>query len=183
MPAKHALCGLESFEPQHGTSHPLDSSLVLLHHIVEIFDLVEWLKPKTCPRWLEHATFAVLPAALGVREVRYPVSTPGFRTPQITLVTTLLDAARDRADDLAALYGTRWEVETHLGQRKTTMHMDVLHGKTGLGVLKELTVLAIISNLGRLVILPAARLQQVDAARLSFLDALRGRSTSRTRLP
>jgi hypothetical protein len=67
---------------------------------------VEWLKPKTCPRWLEHATFAALPVALGVREVRYPVSTPGFRTHQITLVTTLLDAARYRADDLAALYGT-----------------------------------------------------------------------------
>jgi hypothetical protein len=56
--------------------------------------LVEWLTPKTCPRWLDHATFAALPAALVVREVRYQVHTPGFRTHQITLVTTLLDAAR-----------------------------------------------------------------------------------------
>src|SRR5215813_5403107 len=31
--------------------------------------LVEWLKPKTCPRWLDPATFAALPAALMVREV------------------------------------------------------------------------------------------------------------------
>jgi DDE family transposase len=142
--------------------------------------LGEWWKPKTCPRWLDHATFAALPAALVVREIRYQVSTPGFRTHQITLVTTLLDAALYRADDLAALYGTRWEVETHLGQLKTTMHMDVLHCKTVLGVLKELTVFAIIYNLVRLLILPSARLQQVDATRISFLDALRWLSTSRT---
>jgi hypothetical protein len=82
---------------------------------------VEWLKPKTCPRWLDHATLAALPAALVVREVRYQVSTPWFRTHQLTLVTTLLDAALYRADDLAALYGTRWEVEIsqpHYGSRE-----------------------------------------------------------------
>ena len=106
--------------------------------------LVEWLKPKTCPRWLDPATFAAVPAALVVREVRYQVRTPGFRTHQVTLVTTPLDAARYKTKDLAVLYGIRWEVETHLGQLKTTMHMDVLHGKTVAGVLKELTVFAII---------------------------------------
>jgi Transposase DDE domain len=141
------------------------------------------LKPKTCPRWLDHATFAALPAVLVVREVRYQVRTPGFRTHQITLVTTLLDTALYRADDLAALYGTRWEVETHLGQLKTTMHMDVLHGNTVLGVLKELTVVAIIYNVVRLVISQSARLQQVDAARISVLDALRWLRTSHTSMP
>jgi hypothetical protein len=120
---------------------------------------------------------------LVVREVRYQVSTPGFRTHQLTLVTTPLDAALYCADDLAALYSTRWEVETHLGQLKTTMHMDVLHCKTVPGVLKEFTVFAIIYNLVRLVILPSARLQQVDAARISFLDALRWLSTSSTSMP
>jgi Transposase DDE domain len=145
--------------------------------------LVEWLKPKTWPSWLAHATFAALPAALVVRELRYQASTPGFRTHQITLVTTLLDAAFSRTDDLVALYGTRWEVETHLGQLKTTMHMDVLHCQTVAGVLKELTVWAIIYNLVRLVILPSARLQQVDAARISFLDALRWLGTSSTGMP
>jgi len=53
------------------------------------------------------------------------------------------------------------------------MHMDVLHCKTGFGVLKELIVFAIIYNLGRPVILPSASLQQFDAAGISFLDALR----------
>ncbi len=145
--------------------------------------LVAWLKPKTCPPWLDHATFAALPVSFVVREVGYQVHTPGFRTHQITLVTTLLDAALYRVDDLAALYCTRWEAETHLGQLKTTMNMDVLHCKTVVGVLKELTVFAIIYNLVHMVILQSAQLQRVDVARISFLDALRWLGAPSTGMP
>lgn len=53
--------------------------------------LVTWLKPKTCPLWLAKETLAALPEALVLREMRYQFGTPGFRTRQITLVTTLLD--------------------------------------------------------------------------------------------
>ena len=42
-------------------------------------------------------------------------------------------------------------METALAQLKTTMHMDVLHCKTVPGVLKEVTVFAIVDNLVRLV--------------------------------
>lgn len=145
--------------------------------------LVEWLKPKTCPRWLAPSTFAAWPAALVVREVRYQVSTPGVRTHQITWGTTLLDAALYHANDRAVLYGIRWQVETPLGQLKPTMPMDVLHGTTVAGVLKELTVFAILYHVVRLVIWPSARLQQGDAARISFLDALWWLRTARTRMP
>jgi hypothetical protein len=98
-------------------------------------------------------------------------------------VTTLLNAGLYSADDLATLYGTRWEVETHLGQLKTAMHMDMLHGKTVAGVLKELTIFAIIDNLVRLVIRPSAQLPRVDAARISFLDALRWLGAPSTGMP
>jgi hypothetical protein len=134
---------------------------------------VEWFKPKTCPPWLEWETFKTLPLALVVREIRYHVSTPGFRTQPITVVTTLVDAERYPGADVATLYHPRWEAETHLGQLKTTMKMDVLHCKTVLGVLKELTVFAIVYTLVRLVILQAAQRQQVEVERISFLDALR----------
>ena len=134
---------------------------------------VEWFKPKTCPPWLEQETFKTLPPALVVREIRYQVSAPGFRTQPLTVVTTFVDAERYPCTDVAALYHQRWEAETHLGQLKTTMKMDVLHCKTVLGVLKELTVFAIVYNLVRLVILQSAQHQQVEVARMSFLDALR----------
>jgi Transposase DDE domain len=65
--------------------------------------LVTWLKPKTRPSWLTREALAALPEALVLREVRYHLGTPGFRTREITLVTTLLDAEAYRVSDLAEL--------------------------------------------------------------------------------
>jgi hypothetical protein len=134
---------------------------------------VTWLKPKTCPSWLARETLAALPESLVLREVRYPIGTPGFRPRQITLVTTLLDAERYPVTDLAEWSRQRWQVETSLAHLKTTMQMDVLHCKTVPGVLKELTVFAIVYNLVRMVMWHSAMLQRINVERISFLDALR----------
>jgi hypothetical protein len=145
--------------------------------------LVAWLKPQTCPSWLTRATLAALPDSLGLREVRYHLDTPGFRTRQMTLVTTLLDAAVYRVADLAELYRQRWQVETALAQLKTTMQMDVLHGQTVPGVLKEVTVFAIVYNLVRMVMCQSATLQHIGVERISFLDALRWLGAPSTGVP
>jgi hypothetical protein len=145
--------------------------------------LVAWLKPKTCPSWLTREALAALPETLVLREVRYCIGTPGFRTRQITLVTTLLDGEISHVADLAELYRQRWQVETSLAQLKTTMHMDVLHCKTVPGVLKEFTVFAIVYNLVRMVMCQSATLQQIGVERISFLDALRGLSAPSTGRP
>jgi hypothetical protein len=126
---------------------------------------------------------AALPETLELREVRYGISTPGFRTRQITLVTTLLDAEVYRVADLAALYRQRWQVETSPAQLKTTMRMDVLHCKTVPGVLKELTMFAMVYNLVRMVMCQSARLQHIEVERISFVDALRWLSAPCTGRP
>jgi hypothetical protein len=126
---------------------------------------------------------AALPETLELREVRYGISTPGFRSREITLVTTLLDAEVYRVADLAALYRQRWQVETALAQLKTTMRMEVLHCKTVPGVLKELTVFAIVYNLVRMVMCQSARLQQIGVERISFVDALRWLSAPSSGMP
>jgi IS4 transposase len=118
-----------------------------------------------------------------LREVRYHLDTPGFRTRQITLVTTLLDAELYRVADLAELYRQRWQVETSLAHLKTTMHMEVLHCKTASGVLKELIALAIVDNLVRLVMWHSALLQHIGVERISVLDALRWLSAPSTGIP
>jgi Transposase DDE domain len=145
--------------------------------------LVTWFKPKTRPSWLARETLAALPEALVLREVRYHLGRPGFRTRQITLVTTLLDANVYGVADLAELYRLRWQVETSLAHLKTTMQMDVLHCKTVPGVLKELTIFAIVYNLVRLVMGQSAGLQHIGVERISFLDALRWLSAPRTGVP
>jgi hypothetical protein len=144
---------------------------------------VAWLTPQTCPSWLTREALAALPEALARREVRYRLGTPGFRTREITLVTTLVDADIYRVADLAELYHQRWRVETALAQLKTSMQMDVLHGKTVPGVLKELTVFAIVDNLVRLVMCPSATLQHIGVERISFLETLRWLGAPSTGIP
>lgn len=134
--------------------------------------LVEYHKPKSRPVWLTVAEYAALPATLVVRELWYRVERRGSRTKAVTLVTTLLDAERYPAADLAELYGQRWAIETNLRHLKQTMKMDVLHCETHAGVLKELTVFALVYNLVRAVRCAAAQRQQVPVERLSFADAL-----------
>ncbi len=53
---------------------------------------VEWFKPRTCPPGLSPDTLEALPPSLVVRELRYHVTQRGFRSRQITVVTTLIDA-------------------------------------------------------------------------------------------
>ena len=145
--------------------------------------LVAWLKPKTCPSWLTRETLAALPDSLVLREVRYRIGMSGFRTREITLVTTLLNAETYCVSDLAELYRQRWQVETALAQLKTTMQMDVLHCKTVPGVLKELTVFALVYNLVRMVMCQSATLQHLSVERISFMDALRWLGASGSRVP
>jgi len=82
--------------------------------------LVEYVKPKTRPGWMDAEAYAQLPATIVVRELRYQINRPGFRTQEVTLVTTLLDAQVYSADELAALYGARWQIETNLKHLKQT---------------------------------------------------------------
>lgn len=145
--------------------------------------LVEWVKPVRLPvhppAWMTPALFAALPEVLCVRELRYRVAQAGFRTQTVTLVTTLLEVDLYPADTLAELYHVRWQVETNLRHLKQTMGLDVLHCQRLVGVLKELTVFALVYNLVRVVMLAAAKRQGVALERISFVDALRWLSTAR----
>ena len=105
-------------------------------------------------------------------ELRYSIPRGPFRTKEVILVTTLLSAELYPATELAELYGTRWLVETNLRHLKQTMQMDVLHCETVNGVLKELTVFALVYNLVRAVMYGASQRQEVDVSRISFADAL-----------
>jgi DDE family transposase len=135
--------------------------------------VVEYFKPAERPAWISAAEYEALPASIAVRELRYRVEVPGFRTREVTLVTTLLDAEMYPAEELASLYGTRWRVEEHLKALKQTMKMDVLKCQTVDGVLKELTMYAVAYNLVRVAMCEAAGRQEVEPDRVSFIDALR----------
>ena len=135
--------------------------------------VVRWFKPKTKPSWCDEKLFASLPDSITVRELRYQVGRPGFRSKQITLVTTLLDAEAYPKEELANLYQQRWRIETRLRELKITLGLDALKCKTVAGVLKELAMFVLVYNLVRRVCLEAACRQGVEPDRISFIDALR----------
>jgi len=140
--------------------------------------IVEWFRPEQRPNWMSAEAFALLPAAIRVRELRYEIAQPGFRVRHVTLVTTLLDAQRYTAEQLAEAYGLRWQIETRFAQLKTTMKMDVLRCQTVRGVMKELTMFLLAYNLVRMTMQEAARRQEVPVERISFVDALRWLATA-----
>lgn len=139
--------------------------------------LVEWPRPRDPRRndpWA--AERPTLPASLAVRLVSFRVEVPGFRTEEVTLATTLLDADQYPAQALAALYRARWNVELRYSEIKTTMSADVLRCKSPAMIEKELCMNAIGYNLIRCVMQEAAQRHDVELDHLSFkgtLDAVR----------
>ena len=130
--------------------------------------LVLWSKPKSRPKGLSKEEFAALPLDLVLREVHYYIAIPGFRTKQVTLVTTLLDAVAYPIEKLMRLYSSRWEVELDLKHLKTTLGMDVLRGKTPQMVRKELYAYLLAYNLLRTVMWEAGTTYGVNPLRLSM---------------
>lgn len=145
--------------------------------------VVAWLKPEHLSSWMRVEELTALPPCVTIRELRYRIDIAGFRTREITLVTTLLDATRYTGESLAKLDFQRWEVETHLRELKQTLKLDVLKCETVAGVTKELTIIALVYNLVRVVMLEAARRQGVSVRRISFIDALRWLSSADVEVP
>jgi hypothetical protein len=118
--------------------------------------------------------FALLPATLLVRELRYRIPRKGQRTLCVTIATTLLDPTRYPKAKIEALYNVRWTAETHFAELKTTLRMRKVKSQTAEGVKKELAVYALVYNLVHATMVAAAQRQGVSAPdRISFMDAVR----------
>lgn len=130
--------------------------------------LVTWYKPKTCPKGLNKDEFNALPPSITVREIYYYIVIPGFRTQQVSLITTLLDEATYSTLAIVGLYGQRWDVELDLRHLKTTLGMDVLRCKTPPMVRKEIYVYLLAYNLLRSLMWSAGTTYNTPPNRLSL---------------
>lgn len=129
---------------------------------------VVWHLPKSCPKSLTLEEFTSLPKTLTLREVHYYIAIPGFRTSQVSLITTLLDTETYSTLDLVRLYGERWEVELDLKHLKTTLGMDVLRGLTPEMVRKEIYACMLAYNLLRTLMWEAGTTYGVPPLQLSL---------------
>ena len=130
-----------------------------------------WHKPKNRPKGLSKEEFDSLPKTLLLREVHYYICIPGYRTKQVTLITTLLDAKVYPLKELLKIYEARWDVELDLKHIKTTLGMDVLRSKTPEIVRKEIYTYLLAYNLLRTVMWEAGTTHSVNPLRLSLQGA------------
>jgi len=138
--------------------------------------LFVWTKGCQQSEILSAREWALLPARITVRIIRFSATIRGFRSRRITLVTTLLDSKLYPAQELIALYARRWRLELCLRDLKTTLGMEQLRCKTPDMAEKELLAYLIAHNLVRCVIAEAVARYPVDLERVSFkgsVDALR----------
>jgi putative transposase len=129
--------------------------------------LVVWYKPAR-PEWLDEATYAALPESMEVREIRKRITKPGYRVKQLTVITTLVDAATYDTEAIAELYHQRWHVELDIRAIKATLKMDELRCLTPFMVEKEIWVHFLGYNLIRKVAAQAALLREVCPREVSF---------------
>jgi hypothetical protein len=138
--------------------------------------LFVWGRPYVPSKLLTAEQWAQTPESLTVRILHLRLARPGFRTRELTLVTTLLDAQQYPAEEVFAAYSKRWRLEMGLDDLKTTLGMELLHCQSPGLVQKELLVYLTTHNLIRWLIAQAAQTGHVPLERLSFkgtLDAFR----------
>lgn len=138
--------------------------------------LVDWKKTARRPPYLTAQEWEKWPEEITVRVIRIRVRQKGFRTRELVLVTTLLDAVAYPAAEIAEAYLRRWRLEMCLDDLKTTLGLDALRCRTPAMVQRELLTLLIAHNLVRAVMAEAAQAHAAPLERLSFkgtLDTLR----------
>ncbi|QDV64127.1 IS4 family transposase [Crateriforma conspicua] len=133
--------------------------------------LVAYHKPQR-PSWMSAQEYEEYPQSILVRHLRYKIHQKGFRTREVTLATTLLDAEVYTADDLASLYGRRWSVELHIRSLKTQMTMEHLRCQSPRMVRKEVHCHLIGYNLIRAAMIASALKFRLSPTRLSFTGAM-----------
>jgi len=160
----------DRFAKGHKAGKPTSTFKRRLGHHDQV---VSWKRPPKMPQWMTAAQWALIPASLEVRELRYTIPAKGQRTRVVTIATTLLDPLLYPKDAVADLYGVRWQVETHFAELKTTLKMRKLKCKTEDGIRKELAIYCLIYNLVHAVMVKAAQQQGVTPDRISFIDTIR----------
>jgi hypothetical protein len=109
-----------------------------------------------------------LPKSIQYRVIRY--RTVG-RSEVITIVTTLLNQRRFSAEDVANLYGLRWDVEIDIRCFKSTMDVGELRCQTPGNVDREIAVAILAFNLVRVLISDAAVVAEMHPREISFSRA------------
>jgi len=109
-----------------------------------------------------------LPESIRIRIIVFQVQ---GRSDRKVLVTTLLDQEKYPTQDIADLYGLRWEAELDIRCIKTVMDMVELRCQTPEGLQRELAVNVLAYNLIAILLCDTAEAIEVHPRQISFSHA------------
>jgi hypothetical protein len=133
--------------------------------------IVVWQRPQR-PDWMDEATYASMPETLRIREVRFTVDEPGYRSHELIVATTLLDHKQYKSADIADLYHQRWHAELDIRAIKQTLGMEMVHCKTPAMARKALWAQLLGYNLVRKAAAQAALTKGLAPRQISFAGAM-----------
>ncbi|MBL7133180.1 MAG: IS4 family transposase [Phycisphaerae bacterium] len=129
--------------------------------------LVTWTRPAR-PAWMSPDEYEDIPETLTLRMIQFDVTVDGRRTETITIVTTLTDPDVYTKEDIAELYGYRWNAELDIRVIKQTLGLDHARCKSPEMVERELWVTLLAYNLIRKVIATAAAMHEKQPRQIGF---------------
>lgn len=129
--------------------------------------LIVWTRPQR-PTWMDEETYAKIPETLELREIRYNVVENGRRTKTIDIITTLTDAETYTTQDIADLYGFRWNSELDIRSIKSNLNLGHVRCKSPEMVGREVWTTLLGYNLIRTTAAAAALLHNKQPRQISF---------------
>ncbi len=129
--------------------------------------IIVWTKPPR-PTWMDQATYDAIPERMELREIRYNIVQPGYRTQTITIATTLTDSEAYSKEEIAELYGFRWNSELDIRSIKQSLNLAHVRSKSPEMVRKELWTTMLGYNLIRTTAAAAAVLHNTQPRQISF---------------
>lgn len=129
--------------------------------------LIVWTRPAR-PEWMDEETYAQIPEELVLREIRFNVVEKGRRTKSVDIITTLTDAKEYTKDEIAELYGFRWNSELDIRSIKSNLNLGHLRCKSPEMVHRELWTTILGYNLIRTTSACAAQLHGKRPRQISF---------------
>ena len=131
--------------------------------------LIVWTRPQP-PSWMDEATYGQIPKTLVLREIRYNIVEPGRRTRTIDVITTLLDADEFSKEEIAQLYGFRWNSELDIRSIKDSLNLSHVRCKSPEMVGREFWTTFLAYNLIRTTAAGAALLYDKQPRQISFVS-------------
>jgi putative transposase len=132
--------------------------------------IIVWTRPPR-PEWMDEQTYARIPQTLELREIRYNIVEPGRRTRTIDVITTLVDADEYAKEDIAELFGFRWNSELDIRSIKSSLNLGHARCKSPQMVHREVWTTILGYNLIRTTAAGAALLHDKRPRQISFTGA------------